>query len=551
MELLSDQGWIYERMGGRLTNEGATFSVWAPNATTVSVIGDFNEWKEEPLELSGDFWVGENLSAHEGDCYQLVIDGIKKADPFALAHSLRPERTSKLIHLPMRSRPLVHPPWEKAPLNIYELHLGSWKRKECGGFLTYREIADDLAQYCTEMGFTHVELLPLNEHPLDQSWGYLVTGYYAVTSRYGLVDDFIAFVERLHAANIGVIIDWVPSHFPKDAFGLAKFDGTALFEGDEQAKWGTLKFDYANPAVRNFLIGSALFWLQVCGVDGIRVDALAAILYKDFAERHSGWQEEDADAIRFIKELVGQVREHCPGALLIAEDASQFPKVTKPLEEGGLGFDLKWNLGWTNDLLDYFAERPSERSKHHTRLTFGMTYAFDEKFTLTLSHDEFGRQGRNVHTIFPEEDREKQLLLFYAYAMTQPGKKLFFMGSELGEIEPWCASRELSWLRSESLMHQKIRELNHFYLKHSALWERDFDWDGFEWIECDDIKRGVLVFKRMSDQESLICLHNFSNQHQMNYPMEGVVLFSTDESAHVKKGSIDLPPFVTLICLTK
>ena len=259
MDLVNDQGWIYERMGARLGKEGATFSLWAPNATSVTVIGDFNGWKEEPLEQSGDYWVGESLLAKEGDTYQFVVDGIEKADPFALANTLRPERASKLIRLPKRHYQLPHRPWEKAPLNIYELHLGSWKREEGGGFLGYRELAEHLAEYCTKMGFTHVELLPLNEHPLDQSWGYQVTGYYAVTSRYGKLNDFIAFVERLHQANIGVIVDWVPGHFPKDSFGLAQFDGTALFEGEEQMRWGTLKFDYANPAVRNFLIGSALF----------------------------------------------------------------------------------------------------------------------------------------------------------------------------------------------------------------------------------------------------------------------------------------------------
>ena len=281
----------------------------------------------------------------------------------------------------------------------------------------------------------------------------------------------------------------------------------------------------------------------------MRIDALAALLYKDFADKRSDWKVEDPDALAFIKELVGHIREQCPGALLIAEDASRYPGVTKPIAEGGLGFDLKWNLGWTNDILDYFSENPAERDQHYSRLTFGMTYAFDERFALTLSHDEFGRQGRNVHTIFPKEDREKQLLLFYAYAMTQPGKKLFFMGSELGEVEPWCASRELSWEREKSHMHQKIRELNHFYLEHPALWERDFDWDGFEWIECDDSERGVLVFKRMSDDESLICLHNFSNQRHENYPIEGSVLFTSDDAVGIKKGGIDLPPFVTLLIM--
>jgi len=549
MELLCDEGWIYERMGGRLRRAGAAFTVWAPHATSVALIGDFNRWKAEPFKQLGEYWVTENLTAKEGDHYQFIVDGVEKADPFALANALRPDRASVLLPLPKNRLPLAHRPWEKAPVNIYELHLGSWKKKEGGGFPSYLELADRLAEYCTEMGFTHVELLPLNEHPLDQSWGYQVTGYYAVTSRYGLLGDFIAFVERLHKSNIGVIIDWVPGHFPKDSFGLAQFDGTPLFEGDEQVKWGTLKFDYAKPAVRNFLIGSALFWLQVCGVDGIRVDALASMLYKDFAQKCTDWQVEDLDAIAFIKELVGQVRAYCPGALLIAEDASRYPGVTKSLEEGGLGFDLKWNLGWTSDMLDYFSLSPLERDQHYSRLTFGMTYAFDERHALTLSHDDFSRQGRNVHTVFPKEDREKQLLLFYSYAMTQPGKKLFFMGTELGEVGPWCASRGLNWQRMGGFVHEKVRELNHFYLEHSALWERDFDWSGFEWIECDDIERGVLVFKRISNRESLICLHNFSSKSHKNFALErGTrLLFTTDLETKVKAGRIDLPPFASAI----
>lgn len=535
MDLYRDGAWIYEWMGGRLQDRGASFRVWAPHAKSVFVTGEFNHWRDVPLERAGDLWVGFDQKALAGHKYQFTIENEegkrqRKADPFALAGTLRPEQASRLIPLPKVHKALPHMPWERAPVNIYELHLGTWRVFEEGKLPSYSEIAPELASYCTNMGFTHVELLPLNEHPLDQSWGYQVTGYYAVTSRYGSLDDFITFVETLHAAGIGVIIDWVPGHFPKDDFGLSLFDGTPLFEGGEQLKWGTNLFDYTKQEVRHFLMGSALFWLNICGVDGLRIDAVSSILYCDFAEKSSGWSHRNEPGIAFIRALTDQIRAHHPGALLIAEEASHFPGVTRPTHEGGLGFDLKWNLGWTNDTLDYFAADPAERDRHHARLTFGMTYAFDERHALTLSHDEFAREGRNIHLLLPQEEREKQLLLLYTYLICMPGKKLFFMGAELGEIGPWSIDSRLDWERTATDLHTQIKALNHFYLENSALWERDFDWSGFEWISCDEKEKGILAYYRRSEEQELICVHNFSPSKQcIELPFEVEPLFGAHQ----------------------
>lgn len=567
-----DEERIYEKMGGRLVEGGAIFRVWAPHAREVFVCGEFNAWKESPLvQGEAGIWSGFILEASAGQSYQLAVVDSKgkkqrRADPFALASALRPGQASLLAPLPAPHKPLERGDWEARPMNIYELHLGTWKRCDRGGFLTYEKIAEELAPYCWEMGFTHVEVMPLNEHPLDQSWGYQVTGYYSVTSRYGTLADFICFVEILHNAGIGLIIDWVPSHFPEDDYALTLFDGEPLFESGEKSLWGTHLFDYKSPQVRAFLMGSALFWLEICGVDGLRVDSVTSILYRDFAKKRHGWEEVREEGVAFLRELNATLKKKCPEALLIAEDASQFPGVTHPLEQGGLGFDLKWNLGWVSDTLAYFNTAPEEREKNHEKLTFGMTYAFNERYALSLSHDEFALQNRDVWEMLPatsEWEKLAHLRLLYSYMIGHPGKKLFFMGAELGEVAPWDIRDKLRWDRLGSSLHTMVRALNHFYLEHAALWERDFDWSGFTWIDPEDRASGVLSYIRKSGGENLVCIHNFSLKHYVDYRLKysGKLreIFNTDATEFGGKGRanstvegrVNLPPLSTLFLLAE
>jgi len=537
---------LYHKMGGRLcasnfNSSGAFFNVWAPHVKNASVVGDFNNWDPEKSPMAketGGVWSVFIPEAKAGMRYKFAFQTEKglllKSDPYGLGSEKRPQNASVLVSL--EGFEWTDQAWidkrDKAgkslncPINIYELHLGSWKLGEGGGYLNYRDIGKELGAYCQKMGFTHVEILPLNEHPLDQSWGYQVTGFFSITSRYGTLNDFRAFVNTLHEMGIGVIIDWVPSHFPTDDFALSHFDGTPLYEHRDENRrhqplWNTLMFDYEKPEVLGFLINSALFWCDVMHIDGLRVDSVAAVLYSDFAEKGSDSVIESPEGIGFIKKLNRAIQDNFPSVLMIAEDASQFAGVTKPLSEGGLGFDLKWNLGWIRDTTDYFEKTFDQRGAYHEKLTFGLMYAFNERFALSLSHDEVsserGSLWEKIHSRDPKEKLD-HLRLLYSYLITYPGKKLFFMGFEIGDMNPWNGSESINWdllqKKEHSDLSLMIEKLNAFYIKHSALWERDFDWSGFEWIDSSSRDRNLIVYKRMSTSEMLICIHNFSENDQ-------------------------------------
>ncbi len=537
---------LYQKMGGRICysspeGSGAFFHVWAPRAQKVFVIGDFNDWdatKSLMEKEEGGVFSVFIPEAKAGMRYKFALETEKglilKADPYALASEMRPGNASVLVDT--EGFQWTDQAWIekrdtagkdlKCPINIYELHLGSWKVAEKGEYLNYRDIAKELSVYCKKMGFTHVELLPLNEHPLDQSWGYQVTGFFSVTSRYGMLNDFRAFVDILHKSGIGVIIDWVPSHFPQDDFALSNFDGAPLYEHPDENRryqplWNTLMFDYEKPQVTGFLISSALFWCDIMHIDGIRVDSVAAMLYSDFAEKGSESVIENPEGIAFLKKLNRTLEDHFKSVLVIAEDASQFPGVTKPLSEGGLGFDLKWNLGWMRDTSDYLEKPFDQRGAHHEKLTFGLMYAFNERFALSLSHDEVscerGSLWDKIHVSDPKE-KLAHLRLLYSYLIMYPGKKLFFMGFEIGDMRPWDGMRSIEWELLQKKEHRSlcfmIEKLNAFYLEHSALWERDFDWSGFQWVDSENRDQNLIIYKRMSDEEVLICIHNFSQNEQ-------------------------------------
>lgn len=450
------------------------------------------------------------------------------------------------------------------PLSIYEVHLGSWKKKE-GEFLSYRELAHQLAAYCKEMGFTHVELLPIEEHPLDESWGYQVTGFYAVTSRFGTPQDFQYFVNHCHQEGIGVILDWVPAHFPTDEFSLAQFDGTCLYEHADPRQgfhphWNTLIFNYGRPEVVNFLIGSALFWFERMHVDGFRVDAVASMLYLDYGRKESEWipnrygGRENLEAIEFLKHLNSIVHQRCPGVMMIAEESTTFPKISHPLEEGGLGFDLKWNMGWMNDTLRYFQTDPFFRHYHHNSLTFGLMYAFSERFLLPLSHDEVVHGKRNLISKMPGDDWQKfaNLRLLLSYQICQTGKKLLFMGGEIAQWDEWDVRGEIQWNLLKYPVHsgiqRMVRELNHFYLEHNELWEFDFEYKGFQWVDLSDRMNSVISYKRTGHSSSLLCVHHFTPTYMPTYfiRIPGIKkieeVFTTDRMEYGGSGKLNSQP---------
>lgn len=537
---------LHHKMGGRLTEHegvsGAKFSVWAPNARKVSLVGDFNHWdgRVNPMRCLGSSGVYEifvpGLKAGELYKFEVTDQSGKvtlKADSYALASQCRPETASILVDLGFHQGGCQ---WRAmpGPLNVYEVHLGSWLRQPDGGFLGYRELGQRLGHYCREMGFTHVELLPVSEHPLDESWGYQTTGYFAATSRFGCPYDFRVFVEAMHDAGIGVILDWVPAHFPKDEFALAHFDGTALYEHEDprlghHPHWDTAIFNYGRPEVSNFLIASALYWLEVMHVDGLRVDAVASMLYLDYGREEGEWianrygGRENLDAIEFLKHLNAAVHERHPHALMIAEESTAFPGVTHSLEHEGLGFDLKWNMGWMNDTLRYFETDPLYRVYHHEQLTFGQLYAYSENFVCALSHDEVVHGKKSLLSKMPGDMWQKfaQLRLLYSYQMCQPGKKLSFMGVELAQWTEWNAGSQLEWFLLQYPLHQGIKQLvqdlNHFYLHHSALWEKDSSPEGFSWVSCNDQSNSVIAYIRRSHNERLLCVHNMGVQYHPHY----------------------------------
>lgn len=544
---------IYEALGARLALHqgvsGTKFAVWAPSAESVALVADFNHWdgRVNPMRSIGSSGVWELFvpGIQEGEKYKFEIrtkeeTRLLKSDPFALMQEMRPKTASIVFNIHryewgdgawMHARENEQD--RSHPMNIYEVHLGSWKRKE-GHFLNYREIAHELAAYCKEMGFSHVELMPVGEHPLDESWGYQVTGFFAVTSRYGSPADFQYFVDHLHRAGIGVLIDWVPAHFPTDAHSLAQFDGTSLFEHADPRKgfhphWYTAIFNYGRFEVSNFLIASALFWLKEMHIDGLRVDAVASMLYLDYGRKEGEWipnpdgGRENLEAIEFLKHLNSVIHERHPGVKIIAEESTAFTGITHPLQWKGLGFDLKWNMGWMNDTLRYFHKDPLFRHYHHNELTFGLIYAFSEKFVLVLSHDEVVHGKGSLIAKMPGDDWQKfaNVRLLYSYMMTQPGKKLLFMGGEIGQWNEWNCKSELHWYLLEYDRHKAlqrcIKELNHFYRAHPALWEHDFDARGFEWIDFFDRKNSVVSYLRKGNGVYLACVHNFIPNYFSEY----------------------------------
>ena len=554
---------IYEKMGGRLmTHEGArgaAFSVWAPNAKAVSVIGDFNNWdaRRSPMRRLGESGIWELFlpAAAEGDKYKFHVtqcDGrvVDKTDPYGVYAEVRPNNASVLY--PLKRYKWKDRRWmtarrkydfRTAPMNIYEVHLGSWKRAEGDRFLTYTELAEQLIPYVKEMGYTHIEMLPVEEHPFDGSWGYQVTGYYAPTSRYGSPDEFKQFVDACHQNGISVILDWVPAHFPKDDFALARFDGTALYEHQdprlgEHIQWGTYIFNYGRKEVANFLLANALYWMDIFHIDGLRVDAVASLLRLDFCKEEGQWLpnvyggSENLEAIEFLKHMNSVIAEREPGALMIAEDSTAWPGVTKKVDEGGLGFSLKWNMGWMNDFLSYIKLDPIYRKYHQNKLTFGMAYHYAENFVLVLSHDEVVHTKSSMIGKMPGDVWQSfaNLRLSYGFMMGHPGKKLLFMGGEFAQYSEWSEARSLDWHLLQYADHQEmqayVKELNHLYTEEPAFWAEDFDPNGFQWIECDDAESSIVSFVRRSEEKELVFLCNFTpvvhRGFSLGVPQEGV-----------------------------
>lgn len=543
---------IYKKLGAHVMElngvKGVYFAVWAPKAKNVSVVGNFNGWmgynhNMNKLADSGIFelFVPE-LS--EGELYKFAVTSMNgetwlKADPFANASEFRPASASIVTNI--EGYDWEDTEWmeqrkeednKKKPMAIYEVHLGSWKKtndeKRCG-FYNYRAIAEELGAYVKEMGYTHVELMGIAEHPFDGSWGYQVTGYYSPTSRYGTAKDFMYFVDYMHKLGIGVILDWVPAHFPRDEYGLANFDGSCVYEYADSRKgehpdWGTKIFDYAKNEVSDFLIANALFWVNEFHVDGLRVDAVASMLYLDYGKTPGNWVpnkyggHENLEAIEFFKHLNSIMEQRAKGAIMIAEESTAWPLVTHEPEEGGLGFTYKWNMGWMNDFLEYVKIDPYFKKYNHQKMTFGMTYAFSENFILVISHDEVVHLKCSMLEKMPGtfEQKFENLKTAYSFMFGHPGKKLLFMGQEFGQIREWSEERSLDWYLLEEKphqnLHQYVKELLHLYTEHPAMSELDDSWEGFEWINCEDGERSTFSFirKDKSEKKCLLFIMNFT-----------------------------------------
>ena len=535
---------LYNKLGAHPMTvdeeEGVYFAVWAPNAAAVSIVGDFNEWDEnatpmerlEPLGIYQIFLTGIKV----GDIYKYCVtaqDGKKtlKADPYGFQAELRPNNASVVADIDDK----------KNPMFVYEVHPGSWKKHEQteedeDGFYNYREIAHELAAYVKDMGYTHVELMGIAEHPFDGSWGYQVTNYFAPTSRHGSPEDFQYFMDYMHEHNIGVILDWVPAHFPRDAFGLAEFDGTCLYEYADPRKgehpdWGTKVFDYGKTEVQNFLICNALFWLEHYHVDGLRVDAVASMLYLDYGREDGQWVpniyggNENLEAIEFFKHLNTIVKKRNPGIVMIAEESTAWPKVTDKAEYGGLDFSLKWNMGWMHDFLEYMKLDPYFRKYNHTKMNFAMVYAYSENYMLVLSHDEVVHLKCSMIEKMPGsyEDKFKNLMAGYAFMTGHPGKKLLFMGQDFGQHREWSEKRELDWflLDKEPNRHLQtfVKELLHLYKNNKCLYEYDCYPEGFEWINADDGDRSIFSFVRHSEsgKSNMLFIINFTPVERPDY----------------------------------
>ena len=530
---------------------GTLFATWAPNAERVSIVGDFNNWdgRRHPMRVRGGSGVWElflpGISA--GTLYKFEIRNrhsgsiLLKADPYARSFELRPKTAAVVpddspygwqdgTWLNTRS----HADWLHQPMSIYEVHLGSWQQDDQGGFLDYRELAHRLVEYVTRLHFTHIELLPITEHPFDGSWGYQTTGYFAPTRRFGSPEDFRYFVDYCHRHGIGVLLDWAPGHFPKDAHGLAAFDGTALYEHadprrGEHRDWGTLIFNYGRNEVKNFLISSALYWMEEFHIDGLRVDAVASMLYLDYSREEGDWTpnihggNENLEAIDFLRELNHLTHELHPGTVILAEESTSWPMVSRPTWLGGLGFSMKWNMGWMNDTLEYMSEDPVHRRYHHDKLTFSQLYAFTENFVLPFSHDEVvhGKQSLLYKMPGDEWQRFANLRLLYTYMFTHPGKKLLFMGCEFAQGREWDHATALDWYVLDYPFHQGVQsltgDLNKLYGNASALHRYDFDQQGFEWIDCHDAAQSVLSYLRRDGDDFLVIVLNFTPVPRHHY----------------------------------
>ncbi|ESS68177.1 1,4-alpha-glucan branching enzyme GlgB [Methyloglobulus morosus KoM1] len=567
---------IYQKLGAHLHNadgiDGVLFVVWAPSAGRVSVVGDFNHWdgRCHPMRSlgGGGLWELFVPGLTEGCLYKFEIlnrfsnEILLKTDPYGQQFEFRPSTAAVVVNENsyewfdqqwLAGRAGRN--WLHEPMSIYEVHLGSWRRDKLGNFLNYREMADQLVEYVKRLGFTHIELLPITEHPLDASWGYQTTGYFAPTSRFGSPDDFRYFVDTFHQNGIGVILDWVPAHFPKDAFGLARFDGSALYEHEDPRKgehrdWGTLIYNYGRNEVKNFLLASAIFWLEEFHLDGLRVDAVASMLYLDYSREEGDWLpnqyggNENLEAIDFFRELNTVTHEQHPGTVIMAEESTSWPQVTRPTYTGGLGFSMKWNMGWMNDILVYMKEDPVHRRYHHDQLTFGMLYAFTENFTLPFSHDEVVHGKGSMLNKMPGDEWQKfaNLRLLYTMMFTYPGKKLLFMGCEFGQGSQWDFNQALDWYVLDYPLHQGlqtlVKDLNQLYKSRPELFTHDFEHQGFQWIDCHDNEQSVISYRRKADDKELIVVLNFTPVVRENYrigvPVAGTYreIFNSDSGEY-------------------
>lgn len=533
--------------------DGFCFRVWAPNAIDISLVGDFNSWyigKHRMQKIKDThIWMVfiPNMKAGERYKYAITMSNGNirlKADPFAYFAEQRPNTASITYRLDSyewknsinRYDNKLQP--YTSPMLIYEMHVGSWKRHEDGSFFSYRDLAYELIPYVLKMGYTHIELMPLSEFPYDGSWGYQVTGYYAATSRYGSPEDLMFFIDSCHEVGLKVIMDWVPAHFPKDEHGLAEFDGTNLFEYEDvrlgqHFRWGTLVFDYGKPEVHSFLISNAMFWLEVYHIDGLRVDAVSSMIYRDYDRPDGQWLpniyggRENLEAIEFLQKLNIAVFERFPGALMIAEESTDFPLVTGQVHEGGLGFNYKWNMGWMHDSLKYFSMDPLFRKGNHNLLTFLIMYTYSENFILPLSHDEVvhGKKSLLDKMHGSYEQKFATLRAFYSLMMALPGKKLMFMGGEFGQYIEWKYDSGLDWILLEYDSHRSlqhfVRSLNHVYIENSSMWQLDHDLEGFKWITADDADNSVISFMRYGRRngEYMICVFNFTPVLRNKYPI--------------------------------
>ncbi|MGI6678128.1 MAG: 1,4-alpha-glucan branching protein GlgB [Dehalobacterium sp.] len=556
---------------------GVHFAIWAPRALRVCVIGNFNGWQGSvhTMEKQGETGVWTLFVPYltTGEIYKYEIftaDGttLLKSDPWAFHCEVRPHTASVVYDL--AGYLWGDKDWmekingefiREQPINIYEVHLGSWRRHQNGSFLNYRELAHQLVPYVKEMGYTHIELLPLMEHPLDCSWGYQVTGYYAATSRYGTPHDLKYFIDCCHQAGLGVIMDWVPGHFCKDAHGLGCFDGENLFEGEEHDQWGTYKFDFSRTEVWSFLIGNAVFWFQEYHVDGLRVDGVTSMLLLNFGKGEHNWTpniyggRENLEAVDFLRKLNQVIFHYFPGALMIAEESTDWPMVTKPSHEGGLGFNFKWNMGWMNDTLKYMETYFDRRCDYHQLLTFSLLYAFSEEFILPFSHDEVVHGKRSLLNKMPGDYWRKfaGLRLLLCYQICHPGKKLLFMGGEYGQFIEWREGESLEWFLTDYEMHHKlhyfVKELNHLYLQETSLWELDYSWEGFRWLDVHNYQQSVLVFMRRDQKGNfLLVALNFRPDYypvyRLGVPVLGLYqeLFNTDAASFGGSDQINPEP---------